>query len=121
SGCSKKTNVLVISTSDSVSLPTAAAKPILHFSATRPSNCVTGCRYNEHSLDNCTESRSVHARRDANVSDRRHHRARSGPAIESHIDAIRAAMPNLRTIFITHRHGDHAPAAVPLKRATGAR
>src|SRR5439155_10621699 len=44
-----------------------------------------------------------------------------GPAIESHIDAIRAAMPNLRTIFITHRHGDHAPAAVPLKRATGAR
>ena len=30
-------------------------------------------------------------------------------------------MPNLRTIFITHRHGDHAPAAVPLKRATGAR
>jgi glyoxylase-like metal-dependent hydrolase (beta-lactamase superfamily II) len=44
-----------------------------------------------------------------------------GPAIDSHIDAIRAAMPNLRTIFITHRHGDHAPAAVPLKRATGAR
>jgi glyoxylase-like metal-dependent hydrolase (beta-lactamase superfamily II) len=44
-----------------------------------------------------------------------------GPAIDSHIDAIRAAMPNLRTIFITHRHGDHAPAAVPLKQATGAR
>ncbi|HWW62493.1 MAG TPA: MBL fold metallo-hydrolase, partial [Thermoanaerobaculia bacterium] len=44
-----------------------------------------------------------------------------GPAIESHVDAIRAAMPRLRTIFITHRHGDHAPAAVPLKRATGAR
>lgn len=44
-----------------------------------------------------------------------------GPAIDSHIDAIREAMPQLRTIFITHRHGDHAPAAVPLKRATGAR
>ena len=44
-----------------------------------------------------------------------------GPAIDSHIDAIRRAQPNLRTIFITHRHGDHAPGAVPLKRATGAR
>jgi glyoxylase-like metal-dependent hydrolase (beta-lactamase superfamily II) len=44
-----------------------------------------------------------------------------GPAIESHVDAIRAAMPKLATIFITHRHADHAPAAVPLKRATGAR
>ncbi len=44
-----------------------------------------------------------------------------GPAIESHIDAIVAAMPKLDTIFITHRHGDHAPAAVPLKRRTGAR
>src|SRR5256885_15271072 len=44
-----------------------------------------------------------------------------GPAIESHVDALAAAMPHLRTIFITHRHGDHAPAAVPLKRRTGAR
>lgn len=44
-----------------------------------------------------------------------------GPAIESHIDAIRAAMPALRTILITHRHEDHAPAAVSLKRLTGAR
>jgi glyoxylase-like metal-dependent hydrolase (beta-lactamase superfamily II) len=43
-----------------------------------------------------------------------------GPAIDSHIDAIRAAMPDLRTIFITHRHADHAPAALPLKRATNA-
>ena len=43
-----------------------------------------------------------------------------GPAIDSHIDAIRAAMPDLRTIFITHRHADHAPAAIPLKRATNA-
>jgi glyoxylase-like metal-dependent hydrolase (beta-lactamase superfamily II) len=44
-----------------------------------------------------------------------------GPAIDSHVQAIRAAMPKLRTILITHRHEDHAPAAVPLKRATGAR
>ena len=44
-----------------------------------------------------------------------------GPAIDSHIDAIRAAMPALRTILLTHRHEDHVPAAVPLKRATGAR
>jgi glyoxylase-like metal-dependent hydrolase (beta-lactamase superfamily II) len=44
-----------------------------------------------------------------------------GPAVDAHVDAIRAAMPALRTILITHRHGDHAPAAVPLKRATGAR
>lgn len=44
-----------------------------------------------------------------------------GPAIDSHVEAIREAMPNLRTILITHRHPDHAPAAVPLKRATGAR
>jgi glyoxylase-like metal-dependent hydrolase (beta-lactamase superfamily II) len=44
-----------------------------------------------------------------------------GPAIDSHVDAIREAMPRLTTILITHRHGDHAPAAVPLKRATGAR
>ena len=43
-----------------------------------------------------------------------------GPAIDSHIRAIREAMPKLRTIFITHRHGDHAPAAGPLKEATGA-
>jgi glyoxylase-like metal-dependent hydrolase (beta-lactamase superfamily II) len=44
-----------------------------------------------------------------------------GPAIESHIAAIRRAMPNLKTILITHRHGDHAPAALPLKELTGAR
>jgi glyoxylase-like metal-dependent hydrolase (beta-lactamase superfamily II) len=44
-----------------------------------------------------------------------------GPAIDSHIEAIREAMPKLGTILITHRHADHAPAAVPLKHATGAR
>lgn len=44
-----------------------------------------------------------------------------GPAIDSHIDAVRDAAPALRTILITHRHADHAPAAIPLKRMTGAR
>jgi len=44
-----------------------------------------------------------------------------GPNIASHVHAIRDAMPNLATILITHRHADHAPAAVPLKQATGAR
>lgn len=44
-----------------------------------------------------------------------------GPAIDSHVAAIAAAMPHLATIFITHRHGDHAPAAIPLKARTGAR
>lgn len=44
-----------------------------------------------------------------------------GPAIASHIEAILEAMPGLQTILITHRHADHAPAAVPLKAATGAR
>ena len=44
-----------------------------------------------------------------------------GPAIDSHVRAILQAQPQLRTILITHRHGDHAPAAVPLWQATGAR
>lgn len=44
-----------------------------------------------------------------------------GPAIDSHIAAIARAMPKLEKIFITHRHGDHAPAAKPLKEQTGAR
>ena len=44
-----------------------------------------------------------------------------GPDIESHVAAILEAMPRLDTIFITHRHEDHAPAALPLKQATGAR
>jgi glyoxylase-like metal-dependent hydrolase (beta-lactamase superfamily II) len=43
-----------------------------------------------------------------------------GPEIAPHVEAILAAMPALRTILITHRHADHAPAAVPLKAATGA-
>lgn len=43
-----------------------------------------------------------------------------GPAIDAHVRAIAEAMPKLRTILITHRHGDHAPAAVPLRALTGA-
>ena len=42
-----------------------------------------------------------------------------GPAIDSHIEKLAALRP--RTILITHRHADHAPAAVPLKQRTGAR
>lgn len=44
-----------------------------------------------------------------------------GPAIESHIDAIIAAVgERLRWIFVTHTHGDHSPAAQALAAATGA-
>lgn len=43
-----------------------------------------------------------------------------GPAIESHIEALLAAAPAVRRIFITHRHADHAPAAEPLRERTGA-
>jgi glyoxylase-like metal-dependent hydrolase (beta-lactamase superfamily II) len=43
-----------------------------------------------------------------------------GPDITSHVEAILAAAPNLRTILITHRHADHSPAAVPLKQRCGA-
>lgn len=44
-----------------------------------------------------------------------------GPLLDAHIEAIRAALPRLATILITHRHADHAPAAIPLKEMTGAR
>ena len=44
-----------------------------------------------------------------------------GPAVESHVRAILSAVPDLRLILITHRHADHAPAALPLEAATGAR
>ena len=44
-----------------------------------------------------------------------------GPADDSHVAAILAAAPALQTILITHRHADHAPAAVPLRKRTGAR
>ena len=44
-----------------------------------------------------------------------------GPDLASHVAAIREAMPHLATIVITHRHDDHAPAAIPLQAMTGAR
>ena len=44
-----------------------------------------------------------------------------GPVIESHVRNLLQATPELRTILITHRHDDHAPAATELKRRSGAR
>lgn len=44
-----------------------------------------------------------------------------GPVIDSHIQSILQSMPKLQTILITHRHGDHAPAAIPLQQATRAK
>ena len=45
-----------------------------------------------------------------------------GPAIESHIEALRAAVGDrLKWILCTHTHLDHSPAAAALKTATGAR
>lgn len=44
-----------------------------------------------------------------------------GPDDETHVRAILESVPGLKTILITHRHADHAPAAISLKKATGAR
>lgn len=44
-----------------------------------------------------------------------------GPLIDSHVDALVAAQPAVDTILVTHRHGDHAPAAIPVSERTGAR
>jgi len=44
-----------------------------------------------------------------------------GPLIDSHVDALVEAQPGVTHILITHRHGDHAPAAVPVAERTGAR
>ena len=47
-----------------------------------------------------------------------------GPRIDAHVDAILAAADALggtiRTILVTHGHPDHAPAAAPLSKRTGA-
>ena len=44
-----------------------------------------------------------------------------GPVIESHIDAILAAVgARLKRILCTHTHQDHSPAAIVLKQRTGA-
>ena len=44
-----------------------------------------------------------------------------GPLDESHLQAILDRAPRLDTILITHRHADHAPAAVPLRERAGTR
>lgn len=44
-----------------------------------------------------------------------------GPDLPAHVDAIVAGQPHLELILITHRHADHAPAAVALKLRTGAK
>ena len=45
-----------------------------------------------------------------------------GPAIDSHIEALCAAVGDrLKWILCTHTHLDHSPAAAALQRATGAR
>jgi glyoxylase-like metal-dependent hydrolase (beta-lactamase superfamily II) len=44
--------------------------------------------------------------------------------LPEHLDAILAAaaeMGTITTVLVTHRHGDHLPAAVPLCQRTGAR
>lgn len=46
-----------------------------------------------------------------------------GPLIPAHVDALLRAVEGetVSHIFITHTHGDHSPAAQPLKEATGAK
>ena len=44
-----------------------------------------------------------------------------GPDLAAHVEAILEAQPGLTHILVTHRHPDHAPAAVALKARTGAR
>ena len=38
-----------------------------------------------------------------------------GPAMETHVQRILEEQPELTTIFVTHRHSDHAPAASLIK------
>jgi glyoxylase-like metal-dependent hydrolase (beta-lactamase superfamily II) len=44
-----------------------------------------------------------------------------GPAIDTHVAALLAAQPRVATILVTHRHADHAPAAVFVAQVSGAR
>jgi glyoxylase-like metal-dependent hydrolase (beta-lactamase superfamily II) len=46
-----------------------------------------------------------------------------GPLVPAHIEALQRAVAGeeVTHLFITHTHGDHSPAAEPLKAATGAR
>jgi glyoxylase-like metal-dependent hydrolase (beta-lactamase superfamily II) len=43
-----------------------------------------------------------------------------GPADEGHLQAIRAAAPDIAAIVVTHTHRDHSPGAAALAGATGA-
>ena len=43
-----------------------------------------------------------------------------GPALRPHLDRLLEAAPRLQKIFVTHRHGDHAPGAVDLAWRSGA-
>lgn len=45
-----------------------------------------------------------------------------GPLIDAHVEALTAALAGetVTHILITHTHGDHSPAAAPLKERTGA-
>lgn len=44
-----------------------------------------------------------------------------GPPIASHVEALLEAQPGVTHILVTHRHADHAPAAVAVARRTNAR
>ncbi|HUF17892.1 MAG TPA: MBL fold metallo-hydrolase [Thermoanaerobaculia bacterium] len=44
-----------------------------------------------------------------------------GPAIDEHVQRILNKAPDLEAILITHRHGDHAPAARSLRERSAAR
>ncbi len=45
-----------------------------------------------------------------------------GPLLDDHVQAILAAAPGpITSIFVTHTHKDHSPAALALRAATGAK
>jgi glyoxylase-like metal-dependent hydrolase (beta-lactamase superfamily II) len=44
-----------------------------------------------------------------------------GPPIASHVENLLEAQPDVTHILVTHRHADHAPAAVSVARRTNAR
>ncbi len=45
-----------------------------------------------------------------------------GPALDDHVQAILSAAPGaITSIFVTHTHKDHSPAALALQAATGAK
>lgn len=42
-----------------------------------------------------------------------------GPAIDSHVEAMRSRLQHPEGVLLTHRHGDHVPAAEVLRRKLG--